>query len=209
MFFTTEITVPFETLKEAVLAYPEWKLRLKQGDEGFVFVLASDGDEEAVTLFDRIQNSPDKAQFQSVEEGIKKMTTEKSAILLSENELRLYNRHYPIKQNFKVFPGDWDVNGVKGKMNEIIVPENSPLGPVLSRGFQLLYENGMMTALEAKWVGRQISKKSLGINTFVLKPGQLMLGFSLLSMSFICSLIVCVIEHFTCYLLKSQLPYLI
>ena len=93
MFFTTEITVPFSYMKEVSSAYPDWKLRLKPGDEGFLYLLAADGDQKAAEFFDRIQNFPTDAQFPTVQEGIKKIISEKSAILLSENELRLYNKY--------------------------------------------------------------------------------------------------------------------
>ena len=119
MFFTTEITVPFSNLKGAASAYPDWKLRLKPGDEGFLYLLAADGDQKAAEFFDRIQNFPRDAQFPAIQEGINKIKSEKSAMFLSENELRLYNKYYPIKENLKTLPGDWDANGVKGKLNEI------------------------------------------------------------------------------------------
>ena len=209
MFFTTEITIPFTTLREAALSYPEWKLRFKPGDEGFLYVLASDGDKDANEFFNRIQNFPKEAQFKTVEGGIIKLLSEKSAIFLSENELRLYNKYYPIKENLKVLPGYWDVNGLKGKLNEIIVPYNSPLQPILSEGFQLLHESGMMTSLEARWVGRSITTQSIGMNTFVLKPGQVMFVFSMLSGAIIFSLFLFVIEYFTRYLLKIRIPYLV
>ena len=196
MFFTTEITVPFSNLKEAASAYPDWKLRLKPGDEGFLYLLAADGDQKAAEFFDRIQNFPRDAQFPTIQEGIKKIISEKSAMFLSENELRLYNKYYPIKENLKTLPGDWDVNGVKGKLNEIIVPKNSPIGPILSHGFQILYESGMMTNLEAKTVGRAIQKQSSHIDTFVLKPGQVILVFSILCSAILFSLIIFAIEFF-------------
>ena len=109
----------------------------------------------------------------------------------------MYNKYYPIKQNLKALPGDWDGNGLTGELNEIIVPKNSPIGPILSHGFQILYESGMMTSLEAKSVGRPIQKQSLSMNTFVLKPGQVILVFSILCCAIVLSLIIFGIELIT------------
>ena len=33
MFFTTDITIPFQSLKEVLLAYPEWKFRFRNGND--------------------------------------------------------------------------------------------------------------------------------------------------------------------------------
>ena len=170
---------------------------MKPGDEGFLYLLAADGDHKAVELFDRIKKFPSEAQFTTVQEGVQRIISEKSAIFLSENELRLYNKYYPIKQNIKALPGDWDGNGLTGELNEIIVPKNSPIGPILSHGFQVLYESGMMTSLEAKSVGRPIQKQSSSMNTFVLEPGHVILVFSILSCALVLSLIIFAIELIT------------
>ena len=52
MFFTTPTTVPFETLNEVILAYPDWKVRFPAGLKDWIHDTA-EGEIQTMHYFGR------------------------------------------------------------------------------------------------------------------------------------------------------------
>ena len=65
MFFSTEVTAPFETIRQVMQAYPDWKLQCQMGMEVFFVYQAEDGDPDYVNFWERVQNAPDETVFES------------------------------------------------------------------------------------------------------------------------------------------------
>ena len=55
MFFTTTLTLPFETETDVILAYPDWKLMFMDGMEALFYTPAVQGDRVYQTYWDRVQ----------------------------------------------------------------------------------------------------------------------------------------------------------
>ena len=82
-------------------------------------------------------------------------------------------------------------------IENMIVAENSPLGPMLTFGCTLLLERGYIDTLDEKWMGKAISsynKKGGGPAAYVLSIGQVMLGFVFMCTAMGVSLIVLIVE---------------
>jgi hypothetical protein len=58
MFFTSEPSLPFETIREGMNLYPDWKLIVIEGDANFFQDMASTGDSDYIgTLSAGLPNS--------------------------------------------------------------------------------------------------------------------------------------------------------
>ena len=113
------------------------------------------------------------------------------AIYVSEKELRQYNRYRPIHIKFKT------VRGFGFSHQEFFVAtKNSPLTSILRHGSLILQENGVLAALDAKWVGKELElDSSRTTEAFVLETKQLMLSFVILSGAMVVSLVVLICER--------------
>ena len=58
MFFTSEATLPFETMKDVIGAYPGWKLMMQSGNEIYFISRALDGDPYFNTFLGRMRDKP-------------------------------------------------------------------------------------------------------------------------------------------------------
>ena len=137
MFFSTEISVPFETMTDVMRAYPDWRLQMMAGMQVFFIYKVQDGDPDYVKFWDRVENLPDETTFTEFEEGIRRMHDDFGIVLYEEGRVKYYMKQNPVDQEgLKVF-------GKKGReFYNIIVKDNSPLGPVFRYGTGKVLETG-------------------------------------------------------------------
>lgn len=138
MYFTTEATVPFETTREVIQAYPDWKLQILQGDEVYFLHQAEDGDPDYTAFWDRVNNLPEETVFPNRTEGIRRAKEEFGVISIGESQLIGHLGRNPNERHgLKVFG-----RGRKEFWNTI-VSNNSPFGPRLRYGTLHVVEQGI------------------------------------------------------------------
>jgi hypothetical protein len=192
MFFTTEITVPFETRRDGMDAYPEWKTMIRKGNQRLFRELSEQGDPVYVEYYDRLENEPDEVYYNSIQQGIDLMTNDQVIIHIGSKALRQYYKKNPAGERPKTFQSE----GENFKTENMLVTNNSPLGPILSYGCQLLRESGIMGTLDRKWMGQEISEGGGGgAVAFTLEPGQVMMIFAILCAAIGLALIILGVEH--------------
>ena len=137
MFFSTEITVPFENMRQVMQAYPDWKLQMMHGMQVFFIYHVQDGDPDYVGFWDRVENLPDETTFSTFDEGVRRMQEEFGVILFEEGRLKGYMKENPAaQQGLKVF------DKRSREFYNMIVTNNSPLGPMLKHGAGTILEKG-------------------------------------------------------------------
>ena len=57
------LTVPFESMRDVMRAYPDWKLQMMAGMQVFFIYKVQDGDPDYVKFWDRVLNMPDETTF--------------------------------------------------------------------------------------------------------------------------------------------------
>ena len=68
MFFSSEPSLPFDSIRGAIRAYPDWKMKTLEHTDGQI--LALKGDPDFAELWRRISNSPKEAVFPTMEAGL-------------------------------------------------------------------------------------------------------------------------------------------
>lgn len=58
MFFTSEVSIPFNTIYDVMKAYPEWKLKMMNGDDVYFQYKALEGDVLYKEFYDRVKTNP-------------------------------------------------------------------------------------------------------------------------------------------------------
>ena len=201
MFFTTEITIPFQSQKEVMLAYPEWKMRFRKGNE-VLFYKKSEVMDDAIydDYWERATNSPEEVKYNSIEEGINYLFEDQVVIHVSNGLLKQYYKNNPKTVQPKTFSSEGEKFG-----ENMIVTKNSPLGPILGKGFQILCENGIVDLIDIKWRGKDISSDADGYAyASPLNEGQLMMPFALLCAVICVSAAVLVSEYLFNYFDKKK-----
>ena len=134
MFFSTEVSIPFETLRQVIQAYPDWKLQIPPGLEVFFIYQAQDGDRDYVQFWERLQNLPEETYFDF---DIQRMRKERVVVFAPDVPTRAYmNANPAAREGLHVF------DKRKPELCNLIVTDNSPLGPVLKYGARLIIEKG-------------------------------------------------------------------
>ena len=192
MFFTTEISVPFESRTEGMKAYPEWKTMIRKGNDRMFRELSEQGIPIYIDYWDRMQNDPTTVFYKNIKDGVQLMKDGQVIIHINEKSLRQYFKKNPTETRPKTFQSE----GENLKIENMIVTDNSPLGPILSHSSQLLRESGIMATLQTKWMGQKFtSGMSTGAESHTLQPGQVMMSFSILCGSICVSLLFVGIEY--------------
>lgn len=174
MFFSTEIGVPFETMKEAMQAYPEWKMQLQRGMEVFFVYKVQEKDPDYLAFWDRVENMPEETVFQEWDEGIRRMREDYAVILFEEGRLKGYMMDHP-----EALEGLGVFDKQKKEFYNLIVTQNSPLGPVLKYGAVHIYEKGLVNYIYKSYLGGELGQGggSMDQDSMVLRPQQLVLIF--------------------------------
>ena len=147
------------------------------GYDVYFAVPAEQGDPDYVVFWDRVENKREKTVYNSVEEGLKALSSGQNVIHLSERMLKRYFLERPyIHQHVKVF--------AKGspEFKTIIVTLNSPLKPILELGFRHVMQSGTSYRILSKWEGPDIVE--VPVETMVLNVGQVILCFMIVASLF-------------------------
>ena len=206
MFFTNEVTIPFETIEDVLRAYPNFNLMMETGNDVHfnrkalyvsikIFILFHQmmspsmpfQDPLYAEFWSRVQDDPEKTVYKNIEEGLSTIQNVENVIHVSYEILLGYFRSNPFAYHkIKVF------DKKKGNYNGLIVPLNSPLKPILQKGAVNLIETGALDHLVKSWVGRglPVNKES---EKMVLSAGQVFLvfGIMLLTIGTVCCILLC------------------
>ena len=200
MFFSTESTATFESITEVIRAYPKWKLNIREGNEMIFYQKAKANDDDFRKFWDRIENYPQDTVFNSIDTAIRNIEERQIVIHLSEKVLRQYFMENPSKTKPKTI-----LSKEERRIENMIVTENSPLGPILTFGCNKLLEKGIIDILDEKWIGKKVNSVSSagGSAADVLSIGQVMLIFVFIGTGFVLAILVLIGEDI-CYLINRR-----
>ena len=171
MFFTSELTLPFNSIEDVMKVYPDWKLQMMTGNDVHFQYKALAGDPLYSAFWDRVQNEPEDTVFSNLREGLDKLKTGRYVIHTMTGMLKGFFKSNPFhQQNLKVF--------AKGRAEfySLIVPINSPLKPILQTASNSLTEAGARDYLLKQWEGTGIPQAG-AVEVMVLTAGQVILVF--------------------------------
>ena len=66
MFFSSEITLPFETIGDVMGTYPTWNLMVDGGSDAIYRAKAVDGDRDYIDFVRRMDSAPDLTLFSTI-----------------------------------------------------------------------------------------------------------------------------------------------
>ena len=155
MFFSSEITLPFETIKGVMKEYPTWNLMLNADAEALYRAKAKTGDPDYIDLVKRINNNPNKILFSSVEEGLLKLKEGRNVIHITEGYLNGFFHSNPFyHQPIKVFGTE------KSRIDALIFPLNSPVREVMKIASTQMFETNAVDYLIRKWEGEGLPQET-------------------------------------------------
>ena len=191
MFFSTEVTTTFNSMKDVLKAYPKWKLNIRNGTQALFHSMAEDGDKDYTKFWNRLQKYPKQTIFNSIDEGYNNIVEDQIMAHLNERDLRYYMKNNPTKPKPKTIPVV-----PKSFIENMIVTENSPLGPMLRFGCESLIERGVIDILQRKWTGESTSslRQRENASSKILSIGQLLMVFVLLIVGITISFIIFIAE---------------
>ena len=174
MFFTSEITIPFNSIEDVMREYPDWKLKMMNGNDVHFQYKALQGDTLYSEFWDRVTNLPEETVFHTLEEGLDLLKNERAVIHTFVGMLKGYFQANPFRnQRVKVFAFG------RAEYYSVIVPSNSPLKPFLQRASNILTEAGTNDYLIKEWEGKEIPSGGQVEVTF-LSIGQTVLVFMMI-----------------------------
>ena len=175
MFFTGTMTVPFETERDVIQAYPDWKIWIRSGAEHNIYTHVLKGDPDYIKFWERYTNDPNGTIYNSEEEGLDILSRGQNVIMTGESKFVGYLKSNPTNEKLFYFAHS------KWEDRSLMFHGNSPLLPMFNHGACLLREQGIIHLLHMKWfgVGTDQSGASLMEKT-VLQAGQTVMVFALL-----------------------------
>ena len=192
MFFTADITIPFESRKDVMNAYPDWKLKFRKGAERLFIDNAEKGVDQVYEQFwERAKQNLDDFRFKSLDEGVNSIYDNRMVIHVEYNLLKQYYKSLTNEQEIpSIIPSEGDNMYIN-----MIVTENSPLGPILDQEFKRLLEIGMFDIKMIEWIGRDIEKRGDSKTAKALIQGQVAMIFIILVVAALVSIFVLLIER--------------
>ena len=155
MFFSTEIKLPFETIKEVMKEYPTWNLMVNVDTEAIYRAKAMAGDPDYIDLVKRMDNNPKEIQFSSAEDGLLKLKEGRNVIHITEGLLNGFFHTNPFyHQPLKVFGIE------KSRIDGLIFPLNSPVREVIKIASTQMFETSAVDYLIRKWEGEGIPQET-------------------------------------------------
>ena len=149
MFFSSEIILPFETIKDVIREYPTWKLMVDKGNEAIYRAKAWDGDPDFIEFGKRMDAYPEQSFFTSTEEGLSKLKEGQNVIHIVEGMFSGFLHSNPYHhQSLKVFGKG------RAKYDALTFPLNSPVREVMKLASVRMFENSAIEYLIKKWEGR-------------------------------------------------------
>ena len=191
MFFTSELTLPFNSMEDVMRSYPDWNLKFLNGNEPHFITKAKSGDPLYSEFWKRVTIRREEQTFQNLEEGLNMIKKDRVVIHIGEGRLISYFEANPFhQQRLKVFARS------RPQPQGLIVQLNSPLKPILQAASNALTEAGIKDALLKEWEGASIPQNE-EVETMVLTNGQVILSFLFILAIFGCSILIlfCEISH--------------
>ena len=190
MFFTTEVTLKFESIKDVLKAIPSWTLLFITGNEVFFESPASQGDLDYMNYVKLWEKDPERFNVKTIERGLELIKNDQTILLTSDAMLRGAHRRNPTSfPNVKTFAAS------STSFSYLIFTKNSPLVPVFSKASMKSFERGQYERVSEYWQGQEISASSKNsMDTMVLTIGQVFLIFGVLMLSLLSSLVCLVLE---------------
>ena len=193
MFFTATATPPFETIKDAIQAYPNWRFMFLDGLQGWLFDMyngAESGDKDFISVWQRYKENPDETTYYSIKNGLELIENGPNVIFLDERIFLTHLKSNPTKQKMHIIKLK-----EKSTFANLLFYKNSPLLPIFKQGVSNLWETGMERQLAYKWAGgwpKDSGSAPSGGN--VLTLGQMVLVFAFMLLVFVISVMVLCIE---------------
>ena len=192
MFFSTEVSISFNTIRDVIRAYDDWKLMMMSGNEVHFIYYVQDGDPDFVEFWDRKLNKPEETMYDSPEQGIEIMQTDRVVLHIQESSLKGHLVGDPSAGfGMKLFGAS------KPEYFNFMLNNNSPIGPMLRLGLQQMAESGVMAHVEIKWTGKDIgsdTSTNLDQTLMLLTPRQLVFVFFVLLCFVIIALVILSVE---------------
>ena len=155
MFFSSEVTLPFETIKGVMKEYPAWNLMVNEGSEAIYHAKAMDGDPDYIDFVKRMYKNPKKMLFSSAEEGLIKLKEGRNVIHIIEGMLNGFFHSNPYyHQPLQVFGTE------KSRIDALIFPLNSPVREVMKLATTRMFETSAVDYLLQKWEGEGPSQEA-------------------------------------------------
>lgn len=192
MFFTAELKIPFESRKDVMNAYPDWDLKFRKGAERMFIDNAELGvDKVYEEYWNRAKNNLDDYRFKSLQDGVNSIYDDQLVIHVEYNLLKQYYKNLKNEQEIPtIIPSEGDNMNIN-----MIVTENSPLGPILDQEFKRLCEIGIFDIKMIEWIGRDIQKGGDSKIPKALIQGQVAMIFIILLVASIIAILVLIAER--------------
>ena len=185
MFFTTTSSLPFETIRDAMQAYPNWRFMFLDGYQGWFYSGVQSGDRDFISLWQRFKKNPNETMYYSVKSGLELIESGPNVIFLDNSKLLNHLKTNPTKQKMHI------IKAKKNVYSSIIFYKNSPLLPMFRQGVINLWETGMERQLAYKWVGEWSDDSgTVPSGGNVLTLGQMVLVFAIVPLVFVISMMV-------------------
>jgi hypothetical protein len=137
MFFTSENTIPFNSIYDVMKAHQDWKLVFGDEEEASI-VLYAEIDPDYAKYWALVQANPDEYKYKSVKEGLDMISESQTVMKIDASILRGYINANPFHmQRINVFAT------VTFKPSCLIFPHNSPLKPIFTKAAISIQEKGL------------------------------------------------------------------
>ena len=189
MFFSSEFTVPFETQRDVIRAYPRYKLMMQDGNDIRFETLALQGDPDYADFWWRVENLPEETVFGTIDEGLDRIFSGPFVMDAIDTMIRSHFLENPSddrSSRIRMF-------GSQYGMSNVIFAKNSPAKPAFDLACKTLRENGIMNQLQRKWVGPEL-KAGSAVEKTALAGGHFLLIYLAMGSIFTVVLIVFVSE---------------
>ena len=175
MFFTSTTTLPFETERDVIQAYPDWKIWIRSGSEHNIYTHVLKGDPDYIKFWERYTEDPEGTIYKSEEEGLEILSRGQNVIMTGESKFVGHLKSNPTDQRMFYFGHS------KWQDRSLLLHGNSPLLPMFNQGACYLREKGIIHLLHLKWFGVGTEKGgSETMEKTVLNAGQTVMVFALL-----------------------------
>ena len=88
MFFSTELSLPFETIVDVMRAYPDYKLITQTNNAVYFIYKVEEGDPDYVAFWDRYNNKKEETIFKKTTEALQRMETERVVPIFQGGSLK-------------------------------------------------------------------------------------------------------------------------